>query len=336
MKQIITSLLCKPVSHVMLGISALVLASAAGQASANYAEHEQTKQFIAEMVKDHGFDAAALKQLFSGAERKESILTAIARPAEKRLEWDKYQDIFLTEARISQGKSFMKDHAQTLARAEEKYGVPPHIIAAIIGVETFYGTRKGSFRVLDALATLGFDYPPRAAFFRKELGQFLLLAREQGFDPTKLEGSYAGAMGYGQFIPSSYRNFAVDFDGDKVADLFHNVQDAIGSVANYFAKHHWRRNDPVAYPLTLSGDGWKPLVATSLKAEHTVADLKKAGIQVPAHLSDKSAARLQHLVGKAGDEYWLTLHNFYVITRYNHSHLYAMAVYQLSEKLRHP
>lgn len=318
------------------GLWATVLASGASLVSAGYQEHGEAKTLIKEMVAEHGFDQAALITLFSAANKKDSILTAIAKPAEKTMEWEKYQDIFLTEKRIAEGKAFLKTHAEALARAEAMYGVPARMITAIIGVETFYGTRKGSDRVIDALSTLAFDYPPRAKFFRKELVQFLLLAREQGFDPLALKGSYAGAMGYGQFIPSSYRHYAVDFDGDKVADLFQNVNDAIGSVANYFAEHKWQKDGPVTFPVTLNGEQWQSLIATTLKPAHKVSDLRAAGVVMPEHLPDDADARLQLLQGKAGPEYWVTLHNFYVITRYNLSHLYAMAVFQLSEKIAQP
>lgn len=304
--------------------------------NAGYEGHEEAKKLIKDMVSKHGFDEAALVKLFSAAEKKDKILTAIAKPAEHVLEWSEYQDIFLTEKRIAEGKAFMQVNAKALADAEAKYGVPARIIAAIIGVETFYGTRKGTWRIIDALSTLAFDYPPRAKFFRGELEHFLLLAREQGFDPLTLEGSYAGAMGFGQFIPSSYRHYAVDFDGDKTADLFHNVNDAIGSVANYFAEHKWKYGEPVTFPLTLTGESWKPLVATKLKPIHKVSDLQAAGVPIPEGVKADADARLQRLLGKNGEEYWLTLHNFYVITRYNLSHMYAMAVYQLSEKLAQP
>ncbi|MDX1452371.1 MAG: lytic murein transglycosylase B [Oleiphilaceae bacterium] len=301
--------------------------------SANYLEHPEVAGFIREMVAEHEFDQASLEQLFAQAEKKQSILDAIARPAEKRLEWKGYRKIFLTEDRIAKGRAFVKEHAETLARAERELGVPPHIIAAIIGVETRYGRHKGSYRVIDALSTLAFDYPPRSKFFRKELAQALLLAREQGFEPLALKGSYAGAMGYGQFIPSSYRHYAIDFDGDKVADILDNPVDAIGSVANYFKQHKWRSGEAVAMPVSVQGKKYEGVLHDSLKLKHRVADLRAAGVTVPKGVADDKQAKLLALQGAEGLETWLALHNFYVITRYNHSHLYAMAVHQLSQEI---
>ncbi len=301
---------------------------------ADYSQHSEVKEFIDSMVAEHGFDAASLKTIFSEAERKDSILEAISRPAEKRLEWFEYRKIFVTESRISKGKVFIEQNLDTLKRAEARFGVPVHVIAAVIGVETRYGQHKGGYRVVDALATLAFDYPPRAKFFRDELEQLLLLSKEQGFEPLQLKGSYAGAMGYGQFIPSSYRHYAIDFDGDGVADILNNVVDAIGSVANYFARHAWREGEAVTFQTEVSGVKYKELVNTRLKPSETLSSLKQAGVSIPSDLDPKQSAKLQPLMGDAGEEFWVTLHNFYVITRYNHSHLYAMAVYQLAEALR--
>lgn len=317
-------------------VSICSLSSLAVSVNANYTQHDKANSFIDMMVEKHGFNQAELKQIFSKAEKKESILEAIARPAEKRLEWKGYRKIFVTESRISKGLAFIKENRESLNRAEEKFGVPIHVIAAIIGVETRYGQNKGSYRVVDALSTLGFDYLPRSKFFTKELEQVFLLSREQSFHVLDLKGSYAGAMGYGQFIPSSYRHYAVDFDGDKVADILNNVTDAVGSVANYFKMHKWQEGQPVAFQLSKQdlGDKYEGLVHKKLKPSHTLADFSKLGVKVPEGLDMSMPAKLQLLQGASGEEYWLTLKNFYVITRYNHSHLYAMAVYQLSEALR--
>lgn len=301
--------------------------------SASYLEHPEAQSFIEYMHSEHGFARAELEPLFQGADKKQSILDAISRPAEKRLDWKAYRKIFLTEDRIKKGREFVVEHRATLERAERELGVPPHIVAAIIGVETRYGRHKGSYRVVDALSTLAFDYPPRSKFFRKELVQFLLLAREQGFSADALKGSYAGAMGYGQFIPSSYRHYAIDFDGDKVADILDNPVDAIGSVANYFKQHKWRSGEPVTMPVTASGDNFRALLHDSLKLKHSVAELREAGVNIPEVLAGESKAKLLDLNGAEGEELWLALHNFYVITRYNHSRLYAMAVYQLATEI---
>lgn len=302
-------------------------------AVADYSDHEQVQAFIDEMVTKNNFDRNELQVIFQDAEKKDSILEAIARPAEKRLDWKAYRKIFLKKDRIDKGKAFIKTHQKNLERAEQTYGVPPHIVAAIIGVETRYGRHKGNYRVIDALSTLAFDYPPRSKFFKSELEQVLLLAREQKFKPLDLKGSYAGAMGYGQFIPSSYRHYAVDFDNDQVADILNNPVDAIGSVANYFSEHKWQPNQPVAFKVELKGEGYLSLINSKLKPAHTLAEIKAAGVVVPEEYELSQNAKLQVLQGAEGEEYWVTLDNFYVITRYNHSHLYAMAVYQLANEL---
>ena len=209
-------------------------------AHANYPARDDVRGYINEIAKEHAFDAKELTRLLAQAERQQSILDAISRPAERTLKWHEYRDIFIKDQQVARGLEFWRDNTEDLLRAQAVYGVPPEYIVAIIGVETRWGRIMGKYRVLDALATLGFDYPPRSKFFRKELTQLLLLAREEGKDPASLLGSYAGAMGYGQFIPSSFRAYAVDFDDDGVRDIWTNTTDAIGSVANYFAKHGWR------------------------------------------------------------------------------------------------
>ena len=302
---------------------------------ADYSKNDKAIQMIEELVKDHGFDKAELISLFSEAERKESILEAISRPAEKRLEWFEYRKIFITKDRIKKGHAFLEQYAEVLTRAESEFGVPKEIITAIIGVETRYGSNKGSYRVLDALATLGFDYPPRAKFFSSELKQALILAKEQGFNMREIKGSYAGAMGYGQFIPSSYRHYAIDFDGDKVVDILDNPIDAIGSVANYFVKHRWQPKQAIAY--RLDSDESKAVhqefTSKSLKPSYELSTMIQKGVAVPESLPSDAFGKIQTLMLADGQEDWLTLHNFYVITRYNHSHMYAMAVYQLAKEL---
>ena len=280
------------------------ITTVSGAENGHFADSPGGRAFIDDMVEEEGFERGTVREWLAAARHQQSVIDRISAPAEKVLEWGEYRGIFLTESRIEQGGAFMERHADALRRAEAEFGVPPEIVTAIIGIETFYGRHKGNDRVLDALATLAFDYPPRADFFRSELRQYLLLAREQGFDPTKPMGSYAGAMGYGQFIASSYRHYAVDFDGDDTVDLFDNPTDAIGSVANYFHEHDWQRGQPVARRLSGS-DGVNPVL--------------------PARL----------LVLKDGNErrYWLAYHNFDVITRYNHSDLYAMAAWQLARSL---
>lgn len=300
----------------------------------DYERDVQIEDFITEMVRDHGFTPMPLKAVFDQAEKKQSILDAISRPAEKTLEWKDYRKIFITEKRIRGGVEFLRKNRAVLERAEMVYGVPKEIVTAIIGVETYYGRMKGNYRVVDALSTLAFDYPPRAEFFRGQLKEYFILAREEGIDPLSIKGSYAGAMGYGQFIPSSYRNFAVDFDGDKKRDIWQNPKDAIGSVANYFKQHGWASGEPVTVPAVASGDLYQELLNVSLKPELSVEELAAKGFTPRDRRRYEGLATAMELQGEQGAEHWLGLQNFYVITRYNHSKLYAMAVYQLSQEIK--
>lgn len=302
-------------------------------AQADYSNHPQVKLFVDELAQEENFDVAELFELFAIAEKKQLIIDAISRPAEKTKLWHDYRKIFVTTKRADQGVEFYHKYRKTLERAEQEFGVPAEIIVAIIGVETRYGRNKGSYRVLDALSTLAFDYPKRSSFFRKELKHFLILARQQQFEPETLLGSYAGAMGYGQFIPSSYRSYAVDYDGDEKVDIWNNPVDAIGSVANYFKRHGWRNSDPVTNHGRVDRDYNKSWANEGLKPKRTLSELAAGGIfSVDPH-DMKSEATLMHFDGEKGDEYWVGLHNFYVITRYNHSAMYAMSVYQLSREI---
>lgn len=293
---------------------------------------QQHQEFVQKMVTQHQFEAQQVEQLLAKAQRNDAILEAIARPWEAK-PWFQYYPIFLTEKRLAAGLKFWQEHHDTLERAEQTFGVPAEIIVAIIGVETFYGGYLGNYSVLDALYTLGFHYPPRATFFRSELEQYLLLTREENLPATELKGSYAGAMGYGQFISSSYRHYAVDFDGDNVRDLLTNPVDAIGSVANYFAKHGWQADAKVALPLG-SDANFAKFVSKGLKPQQTVEELRQRGVTVPQEISATATAKVFEFELEQGHEYWLGLTNFYVITRYNHSPLYAMAVYQFSQQLQ--
>jgi membrane-bound lytic murein transglycosylase B len=318
-------------------VSLLVLAAGPASASDNYAQRKDVQQFIDEMVRDHGYDRDDLVAKFSSAKKLDSVLESIARPAEKELTWKQYRPIFVTDKRSDRGKDFMAKHKTTLARAEKEYGVPAEIITAIIGVETYYGRHTGGHTVFDSLTTLAFDYPPRAAFFRGELKQFLLLSKEEAISIDDMTGSYAGALGMPQFISSSYRHYAVDFDGDGKRDLWHSIPDVIGSVANYFSEHGWQKGKTVTHPVTVKD----PSIVTKneLKPNVTIAELKKQGVSLDylpseTKLDDSTLVTLLKFRGKRGDEYWIGLQNFYVITRYNHSELYAMAVFQLSEKLK--
>jgi membrane-bound lytic murein transglycosylase B len=301
--------------------------------SANYAEHERFDEFTKELEAEHGIKPAQAKIWLEQAERLESVLTAISRPAEKTKTWSDYRRIFLTEKRIEQGKQFLKDNAELLEKAEKEFGVPKEIIGAIIGVETFYGKRQGSYRVLDSLSTLAFDYPKRSLFWR-ELKHFFVMSQEQHVDPSTVKGSYAGAMGYGQFIPSSYRRYAVDYDNDGLKDLWTNKADAIGSVANYFKRHGWKKDQAVTQRVRVTGDKYQGAVNDRLKPKWKVSELKALGVTPTKDVADDASATLVKLIGDNGAEFWLGNHNFYVITRYNHSRLYAMAVYQLSQAIK--
>ncbi len=308
-----------------------------------YLERPAAKTMIADLVKQ-GLDEQRIRTVLGSAECQPKILESIARPAEKTHTWATYQKIFLQESRVQKGVEFANTHAETLTRAEQTYGVPREIILAIIGVETRYGQHMGTYRVVDALATLGFDYPPRSTFFAKQLKALFELEQQAHIDADSITGSYAGAMGFGQFIPTSYQAFAVDFDNDGVTDLVNNPVDAIGSVANYFSEHKWTPGQPVAARAQLKGQGFKPLAKKGYKPGFTLAEASQAGVtplscdaaitsEYCFDLPDNTRVALLDLQGTDGAEFWLATDNFYTITRYNHSRLYAMAVLQLSRQL---
>jgi len=305
-------------------------------AADNYGVNPAARVLIDQLVAEEGFDREQLLKVFAEAERKDSILEAIARPAEKTKPWYQYRAIFLDKKRENQGVEFFDKHRASLERAEREFGVPAEIIVAIIGVETSYGRVAGSYRVLDALSTLAFDYPPRSPFFTSELKHFLILTRDQGLDPTAMVGSYAGAMGYGQFMPSSYRNYAIDFDNDGIIDIWENPVDAIGSVANYFKQHGWRQGEVVVAAADAASTTPESVFVRSrsdLKPHQTVAQLAADGLVARVPLDPQALATAMKFELQNGYEYWLGLQNFYVITRYNQSAMYAMTVYQLSQRL---
>ncbi len=276
---------------------------------------------------------AELQAAAAQASLRQEVLDTIRRPREAK-PWHRYRPLFVTPERIRGGVGFWQRHAATLARAEQTYQVPASLIVAIIGIETFYGRQMGRHPVLDSLYTLGFHYPERADFFAKEFAQLVLLAREEKWPLTTLKGSYAGAMGMGQFMPSSYRHYAVDFDGDGKQDLFANPADAIGSVANYFALHHWRWGEPVVEPALIGLAPVGTLLAPEPELRHRWAELAAAGIEVATPPSPETPVKLLAMEQAEGPEYWVARHNFYVITRYNRSPLYAMAVHQLSQAIQ--
>lgn len=308
--------------------------TATAPAPTGFIGQPQVQAFIDDMVVKHDFNRDELTRLFSQAERRDDILELMSKPAEKRLQWHEYRKIFLTDIRIEGGVEYWQQHANILEQAAATFGVDPQIIVAIIGVETRYGRITGKHRVLDALSTLAFDYPPRSKFFTGELEQFLILAREEDIDLLTAKGSYAGAMGYGQFIPSSYRNYAVDFDNSGARDLWNSPMDIIGSVANYFKQHGWEQGGIVATPATVTGNDYQTVLEQGYKPNTVLDAMRHDGITPVTPLPDDLIAALIQFDQEDGPEYWLGFNNFYVITRYNHSPLYAMAVYQLSEEIR--
>lgn len=281
---------------------------------------------VAEVAEAAGMEVAEVEAALAGLDKRQEVLDAMATPWERK-PWHQYAPIFLTDERTAKGKAFAEAHADLLAKAEETYGVPAEVIVAILGVESKYGERMGDHPVLDCLFTLGFFHERRGGFFRTELGHYLRLSADEGW--TGKTGSYAGAMGMAQFIPSSYRHYAVDFDGDGHRDLFGSPADAIGSIGNYLAEHGWK-GGPVLVDARVTGDT-DGLVDTKLDLAWTVAELKSRGVEADA--PSEAKARLFAYETESGTEYKLGLHDFYVITRYNHSALYARVVWELSERI---
>jgi len=310
----------------------ILAAAAPPQALAgSFYQRQDVQNFIETLSERHKMEREELEQLFRQVEIKQEIIDAMNKPAEAK-PWHQYRPIFVTDSRADDGVQFMRDNHDALQRAEEKYGVDATIITAIIGVESRYGKYRGKYRVMDALATLGFEYPRRSRFFRKELEHFLLLSREESLPPLAIKGSYAGAMGKPQFIASSYREYAVDFDGDGVRDLLNNSTDAIGSVASYLARHGWERDQLIAVPAKTK----KPytLNKKALKPKVNIEEWRQKGVTASTELDAQLKVALIPLKTQDGQEYWLGTKNFYAITRYNHSPLYAMAVYQLSQSIK--
>lgn len=299
----------------------------------DYNEYPEVQAFTKDLVENHGFAQEQVNDLFSKVKKQQPILDLIAKPAEKAKAWKEYRPIFITQQRIDEGVTFWKNNQAALDKAEKVYGVPAQIIVAIIGVETFYGRNMGNWPVMDALTTLSFDYPPRADFFRKQLKEYLLMTREEQLDPLTLRGSYAGAMGMAQFMPGSFRAYAVDFDNDGHIDIWNNPTDAIGSVANYFKEHRWQTNQPVVFQAKIRGNKANTGLSSGLELDQTIAKLKQVGWSLPTTLPANTSVMAFKLDGDKGDEYWAGLNNFEVITRYNRSVMYSLAVYQLSEQL---
>jgi membrane-bound lytic murein transglycosylase B len=320
--------------RVWMGILAVlvVLTATAGE-PASYSAG--AKHFASDMASRHGLDEMEVIAVLRQARYQQAIVDAIRRPSEAK-PWYKYRPIFLTDKRTRGGVAFWRKHRELLERARAAYGVPPQIITAIIGVETQYGDNLGKHRVIDALTTLGFSYPERQDFFRGELEEFLVLTRDESIDALGAKGSYAGAMGLPQFIPSSYRAYAVDFDRDGQRDLWGSPADAVGSVGNYLRRHGWLAGQPVACEARVVRGVPKGIslsARTPQKPDTSVGRLRAAGITAKQPLEESTRVALIRLEAPE-PEYWLGLENFYVITRYNHSNLYAMAVYQLSREIQ--
>ena len=298
-------------------------------ASALDLKRPEVRAFIEESIRDLGFSRQQLESLLAQAETKQAILDAISRPAERVVPWWEYRDRFLTEKRILQGTDFWIAHGEALRRIPD-----PNVAASVVGilgVETSFGRITGRYRVIDALSTLAFDYPPRSQFFRGELQQFLLLSREESVDPRTALGSYAGAMGAPQFVSSSYRNFAIDGDGNGKRDLWNSWDDVIGSVANYLLVHGWRAGEPVVVGATFEGNDLSRFNTSKLELNETVQSLRDKGVRFETTLPADAPALLIVAEGKDGPVYRVGFNNFYALTRYNRSPMYAMAVHDLGE-----
>ncbi len=321
-------------SHRLMPITALTLALtllATAPARALDTDRDDVQAFINELVETHGLDRDYATGVLAGAEVQESILEAMRRPAEKVKPWHEYRAIFLTPERIAAGAEFYAAHRDRLDQITAATGVSAAMVLGIVGVESYYGRITGRHRVVDALVTLGFEYPPRAEFFSKELQQAFLLAAEEELDLETLVGSYAGAMGPPQFIPSSYRAYAVDGDGNGQRDLIGSWDDILASVANYFARHKWNASEPVAAMGTIGPDAGDINFQDALKPASTVGELSRGGVLFATELGVDAPAGIWRLDGVDGDEYWVGFHNLYVITRYNRSVMYALAAWQLGE-----
>jgi membrane-bound lytic murein transglycosylase B len=312
----------------------VILGAGVRPAEAIDTHRADVKSFIDEVSTKDSISKRQLRKLLKGAKSQPAIIEAMNRPAEKAKPWFEYRPIFLTEKRIQEGADFWIAHRQELDRASVKSGVAPEYLAAIVGVETFYGRLTGSYRVLDALATLAFDYPARAKFFRDELEQFILLSRERGLDPKVVKGSYAGAMGAPQFMPSNYRRYAVDANADGRIDLWNNWADVCASVGNYLKEHGWNAGEPVLSDAAVEEDKTAELDGRKLALSDTVESLKAKGVNFDSSLPPEAPALLIAADESDGVHWRVGYNNFYVITRYNHSAMYAMAVYELASAMK--
>ena len=314
---------------------ACLLVMGVGVANADVAltHRKDVQVFMDELVRQHHFDRKQLTAILAQAQFQPKIIESMERPYEKKT-WDVYKNLFLTPQRVQAGLVFWKNNRKALELAQKQFNVPANIIVAIIGVETLYGKNQGSYRVLDALTTLAFDYPKRSEFFTKELKEYLLLCREHGVPATQYMGSYAGAMGKPQFMPSSYRFYAVNFSGRGKVDLMNEDKDVISSVANYFHQHGWALNQAVAQPAVVRGARYRHLAMNSKTPNYSYNQLISNGVRPSSYVSNHpSKAGVIELMTQQGEEYWFAYPNFYVITRYNSSPQYALVVYLLAQQL---
>ena len=315
-------------------ICAALLVLRAEPAAAIDIKRPEVKEFIAHMSKAYGFKKGALRKLLKSAASQPAIIDAMSKPAEKAKLWYEYRPIFLNERRIREGTEFWVAHRQALDQASIKSGVAPEYLAAILGVETYYGRLTGTYRVLDALVTLSFDYPPREKFFRDELEQYLLLTRDAHLDPKALKGSYAGAMGAPQFMPSNYRRYAVDADANGRIDLWNDWPDVCASVGNYLKEHGWNTGEPILEEATVPAEKAGDLDGRKLALSETIASLEAKGVTFDTSLPPEAPAILIAADEPDGVHWRVGYNNFFVITRYNHSPLYAMAVYELATAMK--
>lgn len=303
-------------------------------AQSRLTQKKEVHYFINYMVKKQGFNRASLYKLFDKVELQPAIIEAMEKPYEKK-NWDQYKTLFLTQKRLEEGLQFWEKNKDTLAKVEKRYGVPAAIIVSILGVETNYGKQQGNYRVIDALSTLSFNYPKRAPYFTRELEQYLILCREQKVDPLSYKGSYAGAIGMAQFMPSNYRYYAIDYRGKGKKDLVNNEEDAIASIGNFLHKHGWRSYQGVAQPAKVANSSLRHIDINARTAKYSTKQLEHLGVvPVTAALNQPYSAGVIELITQEGKEHWLAYHNFYVITRYNTSPQYALAVYLLGQQMK--
>jgi membrane-bound lytic murein transglycosylase B len=316
--------------RILISLLAFTLTAAWRPALAlEVAKHEDIVRLIDELVSEQRFSEQELRDIFARVRLRPNVVKVMSKPSE-RLPWHRYRKLFITPVQIDDGVDFWRAHDQTLQRAEQDFGVPAEVIVAIIGVETRYGRNRGSYPVIDSLTTLTLQYPRRSNFFRSELRHFLVLTRDEGLDPLGITGSYAGAIGIPQFMPSSYRDYAVDFSGNGRRDLVNETEDAIGSVANYLKRYRWQANAPIVADARTTATVAAPLIHKKLRPNTTVAALRKAGVKTADDVDGSLQAALVQLDGAESPIWRVAFANFYAITRYNPSVNYAMAVYELS------